>query len=111
MQILTIPTKGQLEPHERQIETHVSTHRSRQGTSGLERYYFNLTNGEAMIRDDEGVEVSSIQAAMVAALEAAAELRAQDPMDLDEWQGWRLEIVDAAGRAVQSIQLDARSAH
>ena len=64
-----------------------------------------------MIRDDEGIEVSSIQAAMVAALEAAAELRAQDSLDADEWQGWRLEIVDAAGRAVQSIPLDARSAH
>ena len=76
-----------------------------------ERYYFNLTDGETMIRDEEGIEVSSIQAAMISALEAAEELRAQDPSNSDEWQGWRLEIVDAAGQAVQTIPLDARFAH
>jgi hypothetical protein len=64
-----------------------------------------------MIRDEEGTEASSIQAATVSALEAAEELRAQDPANSDEWQGWRLEIVDASGRAVQTIPLDARSAH
>jgi|SRR5918993_834591 hypothetical protein len=75
------------------------------------RYYFNLTDGDTMIRDEEGVEALSIQAAAVSALEAAEELRAQDPSDSDEWQGWRLEIVDASGRAVQAIPLDAGSAH
>jgi hypothetical protein len=81
------------------------------GLSARARYYFNLTDGETMIRDEEGVEVSSIQAAMISALEAAEELRAQDPSNSDEWQGWRLEIVDASGQAVQTIPLDARSAH
>src|SRR5687767_8682864 len=75
------------------------------------RYYFNLTDGETMIRDEEGIEASSIQAATVSALEAAEELRAQDPANSDEWQGWRLEIVDASGQAVQTIPLDALSAH
>ena len=81
------------------------------GISVRARYYFNLTDGETMIRDEEGIEASSIQAAAVSALEAAEELRAQDPANSDEWQGWRLEIVDASGRAVQTIPLDARSAH
>jgi hypothetical protein len=63
--------------------------------SGLTRYYFNLTDGEIMIRDEEGIETTSIQAAVLAALEAVEELRAQDPSHSDEWQGWRLEIVDA----------------
>ena len=75
------------------------------------RYYFNLTDGETMIRDEEGIEASGIQAAVVSALEAAEELRAQDPSTSDEWQGWRLEIVDTSGRAVQTIPLDARSTH
>jgi hypothetical protein len=44
-------------------------------------------------------------------MEAVEELRAQDPSNSDEWQGWRLEIVDTSGRAVQMIPLDARSAH
>ncbi|WP_246777298.1 hypothetical protein [Microvirga sp. VF16] len=79
--------------------------------SGLTRYYFNLTDGEIMIRDEEGIETVSLQAAVVSALEAAEELRAQDPSNSSEWQGWRLEIVDTSGRAVQMIPLDARSAH
>jgi hypothetical protein len=75
------------------------------------RYYFNLTDGDTMIRDEEGIEASSIQAAVISAMEAVEELRAQDPSNSDEWQGWRLEIVDASGHAVQTIPLDALSAH
>ena len=75
------------------------------------RYYFNLTNGDAMIRDEEGIEASSIHAAVLSAMEAVEELRAQDPSNSDEWQGWRLEIVDAEGRAVHEIPLDALSHH
>ncbi|WP_246777302.1 hypothetical protein [Microvirga sp. VF16] len=84
---------------------------SASGPSAPARYYFNLTNGDSMIRDSEGITASSLQAAVVAAMEAVEELRAQDPLNSDEWQGWRLEIVDATGQAVQVIPLDARSAH
>ncbi|KFG69310.1 hypothetical protein JH26_10750 [Microvirga sp. BSC39] len=75
--------------------------------SALLRYYFNLTDGETVIWDQEGVEASSLQAAVISAMEAVEELRSQDASNSDEWQGWRLEIVDAAGRAVQSIPLDS----
>jgi hypothetical protein len=75
------------------------------------RYFFNLTDGETMIRDEEGVEASSVRAAVVSALEAVEELRAQDLSSSDEWQGWRLEIVDASGQALQTIPLDALPAH
>jgi len=75
------------------------------------RYYFNLTDGETMIRDEDGIEAASIQAAVVSAMDAVEELRAQDPSNSDEWQGWRLEVVDASGQAVQTIPLDALSAH
>jgi hypothetical protein len=75
------------------------------------RYWFNLTNGDAMIRDEDGIEASSILAAVISALEAVEELRALDPSHSDEWRGWRLEIVDAAGQAVQAIPLDVLSAH
>ncbi|ANY77450.1 hypothetical protein BB934_03780 [Microvirga ossetica] len=75
------------------------------------RYYFNLTNGDDMIRDEEGIEASSLQAAVISAMEAVEELRAQNPLNSDEWQGWRLEIVDAEGRAVHAIPLDALSHH
>jgi hypothetical protein len=75
------------------------------------RYYFNLTDGDTMIRDEEGITASSLQAAVVSAMEAVEELRAQDPLNSDEWQGWRLEIVDASGQAVQTNPLDALSVH
>src|SRR5215218_3356079 len=75
------------------------------------RYFFNLTDGETMIRDEEGIVASCIRAAVVSAMEAVEELRAHDPSNSDEWQGWRLEIVDAFGQAIQAIPLDALSAH
>jgi hypothetical protein len=75
------------------------------------RYYFNLTNGETMIRDQEGIEAITIQAAVISAMAAVEELRAQDPTNSDEWRGWRLEIVDASGQAVQIIPLETLPSH
>ncbi|EIM30419.1 DUF6894 family protein [Microvirga lotononidis] len=75
------------------------------------RYYFNLTDGDDRIPDEEGIVASSIQAAVVSALEAVEELRAQMPTRSGEWRGWRLEIVDVSGRAIQVIPLDLLSAH
>ncbi|MFC1456463.1 DUF6894 family protein [Microvirga arabica] len=73
--------------------------------------YFNLTNGDVMICDEEGIVASSLQVAIISAMEAIEELRAQDRLNSDEWQGWRLEIIDASGQAVQTIPLNALSAH
>ena len=80
-------------------------------SGGVVRYYFNLTDGDAVIRDEEGVEVSSIQSALMAAMEIIEELRAEDPSTAGEWQGWRLEIVDSCGRVVHSMVLDDLSIH
>jgi hypothetical protein len=111
---MTTLTNRKLAPADGAIEIDLSassSDMSAQGLSVAARYYFNLTNGETMIRDEEGIEAFSIQAAVVSAMEAVEELRAQDPSNSDEWQGWRLEIVDASGQAVQAIPLDALSAH
>ena len=77
--------------------------------SGAGRYYFHLTNGEAVIRDEEGTEVSSMQTALISAMEMIEELRTEDPSAAEEWQGWRLEIVDASGRTVHTMPLDTHS--
>ena len=69
------------------------------------RFYFNLTNGEARIRDEEGIEVSGTKSALMAAMEMIEELRAEDPSSVGEWQGWRLEIVDSSGRMVHAMPL------
>jgi len=107
-------TNGKQAPAESLIAIDLSVSPLNGSASGLSvsaRYYFNLTNGDSMIRDEEGIVASSLQAAAVSAMEAVEELRAQDPSNSDEWQGWRLEIVDASGQAVQTIPLDALSAH
>jgi hypothetical protein len=111
---VTAPTHSQQASTQGLIEVDLPDGSSDASVSGLAasaRYYFNLTDGDAMIRDEEGIMASSLQAAIVSALEAVEELRAHDPLHADEWQGWRLEIVDASGQAVQSIPLDALSAH
>ena len=76
---------------------------------GAGRYYFHLTNGEALIRDEEGTEVSSMQSALISAMEMIEELRAEDPSAADEWLGWRLEIVDASGRTIHTMPLETHS--
>jgi hypothetical protein len=76
------------------------------------RFYFHLTNGEDVIHDEGGIQVSDLQAALTAAMEVIQELKAEDPTSTEEWQGWRLEITDEAGRVVESLALnDPLSAH
>ena len=77
--------------------------------SGAGRYYFHLTNGEDVIRDDEGIDAFSIQSALISAMEMIEELRTEDPSAAGEWQGWRLEIADASGRTVHTMPLDTHS--
>jgi hypothetical protein len=111
---VTALNNGKRRPDEVLIKADISARSSDMSVRGLSvtaRYYFNLTNGDTMIRDEEGIEASSIQAAVMSAMEAVEELRALDPSNSDEWHGWWLEIVDATGQAVQTITLDALSAH
>ena len=70
------------------------------------RFYFHLNNGEDVIRDEEGILVSDADAALIAAMEVIQELRAEDAVSATEWQGWRLEITNEAGRIIESFSLD-----
>jgi hypothetical protein len=70
------------------------------------RYYFNLTDGSEVIRDDVGIEVSDDRAALIHAFEAIEELRREADPSQNEWQGWRLTIVDGSGRLIHSLPLD-----
>jgi len=71
------------------------------------RYHFNLTNDREVIRDEDGIELSDVRIALVHAFETIEELRNEDPASLDDWTGWRLEIIDDFGRTVHSIPLDS----
>ncbi len=70
------------------------------------RYYFNLTDGDEIIRDPDGIVVPDLRTALIHAFEAIEELRREASSSLDEWQGWRLDIVDGSGNLIQSLPLD-----
>jgi hypothetical protein len=71
------------------------------------RYYFNLANGDEVIRDEDGIEAPDVRTALIHAFEAIAELRQEDGPASSELQGWRLDILDGAGHLIQSFPLDS----
>ncbi|MBL0403755.1 hypothetical protein JKG68_07255 [Microvirga aerilata] len=71
------------------------------------RYYFNLTDGDEVIRDDDGIEVPDMRMALVHALEVIEELRREDILFLGDCLGWRLDIVDGSCNLIQSLPLDS----
>ena len=72
-------------------------------------YYFNLTDGHDVIPDEIGIEVSDDRAALIHAFEAVEELRREADTSPDEWEGWRLNIMDDTGRLIHSLALDDSS--
>lgn len=72
-------------------------------------YFFHLTDGDEVIRDEVGIRVPGVHVAVTSAMEAIAELKQQDPSHSDEWQDWRLEIADRAGLIVKTIPLEAQA--
>lgn len=75
------------------------------------RYYFNLTDGDEVIRDEDGIEVPDVRVALIHAFEAIEELRGEDISFSGEWQGWRLDVVDGSGNLIQSLPLDIAAPH
>lgn len=69
------------------------------------RLFFHLTNGLDFIRDEEGVDVPSLEWARREAKVAVQELRRDDDFDPMRWNGWRLEVTDADGTVVMHISL------
>jgi hypothetical protein len=73
------------------------------------RYFFHLVNASEIIRDEEGLELPDSEEARLAALSEIDELRREDSVTVEEWRGWRLNVVDASGALVFSIALDSTS--
>ncbi len=72
------------------------------------RLHFHLRDESHLLPDPEGIEVEDVQQAKSAALEMLAELRLEDPAAARDWSGWRLEVTDAAGVVVFSVDLSGR---
>ena len=69
-------------------------------------FYFHLQNGTEMIRDEEGIEVSDLDATRAEALDALRDMRDKNDSDLHDWAGWKLAVVDEAGALLFSLDMD-----
>jgi hypothetical protein len=68
--------------------------------------FFHLMDGQESILDEEGLEVTDIQAVHAYALEATQELRQETGLCFDDWQGWQLIAADEGGEILLSVWLD-----
>jgi hypothetical protein len=69
------------------------------------RFFFHLSKGEQRLIDRMGFELTEEMALSRAVLKIIVGRWAR-MTDVSLWQGWSVEIVDAAGRTVQIIALD-----
>jgi hypothetical protein len=67
--------------------------------------YFHITKGPETKIDDHGIEVADVEFARVEVLKAIEDLRREDRSRGEDWNGWRLDIADASGTVLASIDL------
>jgi len=72
------------------------------------KYYFDLANHTERIVDEDGIEACSVADLRIQTAMAVAEIQREEPDGLDQWAGWRLEVLDAAGQLVLVIDLGRR---
>jgi hypothetical protein len=75
------------------------------------RCYFNLLSASDMIKDTDGIEVDDVEEARAQALKAVEELREDDATANEDWQGWRLEVVDEEGSILFTVALGRNFIH
>src|SRR3954447_16671973 len=73
------------------------------------RLYFHLVDTHEVIRDLEGIEVDDLEHARFEALRAVREVQKESGPDAGDWLGWTLNVTDAKGLVVFSLDLDGRA--
>jgi hypothetical protein len=71
------------------------------------RLYFDLVRADAIIQDEDGIEVSDLNQAQAEIRAALEELCRTDPSASIDWAGWRCDVTTAWGAVVMSIDLDS----
>ena len=71
------------------------------------RLYFHLLKGTEAIRDQEGIEVSDVDAARAEALSTIRDLRSAEERDPPDWAGWKLAVADESGALLFALDVDA----
>jgi hypothetical protein len=70
------------------------------------RLYFHLKNGHLDLPDQKGLEIENPGDVQAKALEALAEISAEEPLLLEHGKGWRLNVADGSGKVLCSLALD-----
>lgn len=70
------------------------------------RCFFHLVNDYEEIVDNSGIEVHDLENAKVQALLAITELRHEIGPEIEDWSGWRLDIVCPQGTLLHSMPLN-----
>jgi hypothetical protein len=70
------------------------------------RCFFHLVNDYEEIVDNSGIEVHDLENAKVQALLAITELRHEIGAEIEDWSGWRLDIVCPQGTLLHSMPLN-----
>lgn len=70
------------------------------------RCYFHLVNGRETVSYDRDIEVSNLETVQCLALRAIYQIRDEANKVNEDWQGWRLDVVDPSGGILMSIPLD-----
>lgn len=79
---------------------------SRSPASGsAARYFFHLCNGEQMLRDESGVELSAVDHLRDIFVQTAGEMQREAKLNLPELDGWQVLVADATGMIVQRFRL------
>jgi hypothetical protein len=69
------------------------------------RCFFHLVNDYEEIVDTNGIEVHNLESAKAEAHVAINELRQEIGDEVEDWSGWRLNIVCSLGTLLHSMQL------
>ena len=75
-----------------------------------QRFHFDLTNGEKLIRDDEGVDANGPGEAIEEA-QAALECMRGNEEAPEPGDGWQLIIRDESGMTLWAIPIDDLASH
>ena len=71
------------------------------------RLYFHLQKGTEAIRDEDGIEVSDVDAARAEALNTIREMRSAEDRERPDWTGWKLAVADESGALLFALDVDA----
>ena len=75
-----------------------------------QRFHFDLTNGQELLRDDEGVDASGPKEAIEEAQALLDEMRGGVETEMPE-SGWQLIVRDESGMTLKAISLDKSAFH